>query len=44
MLKTLNILRITNESKALSFDKYHGKRFLVDPTKIIISNSISGGY
>lgn len=44
MPKTLTILRITNESKAVSFNKYHGKKFLVEPTKEIINNSISGKY
>lgn len=42
--KTLKILKITNESKSVSFDKYHGKKFLVEPTKKIINNSISGEY
>lgn len=42
--KTLKILKKANESKPVSFDKYHGKKFLVEPTKKIINNSISGEY
>lgn len=42
--KTLKILKRANESKPVSFDKYHGMKFLVEPTKRIINNSISGEY
>lgn len=42
--KTLKILKRANESKPVSFDKYHGKKFLVEPTKRIINNSILGEY
>lgn len=42
--KTLKILKRANESKLVSFYKYHGKKFLVERTKRIINNSISGEY
>lgn len=42
--KSLKILKRANESKPVSFDKYHGKKFLVEPTKRIINNSILGEY